>query len=522
MLFEASRPVVGSEFADREAEIKKLLAAAEALKKGATRYLAILGPRKMGKTSLLRELVRRAESRELACMFADCWDKKPTPAVFFREYVAQAVDGFVRAARPRGVTRSLKAGLASPAETTLCLAELRGLGLRSIDRASELLLRIGSEELSDAVFEAAANVPEDLAQEAGIHMFTIIDEFQELAVVNGCKVVKENLGDIFAFFRARWQSHQRVNYILSGSRTTAMREILTRERAPLFQHFEIMELAAFDEAHALDLLHTRSEDEGQSIPAEIASRVVKTVGTCPFYLQIVGAELCALDTIDEDGFKTVLQRLLFEESGRLYLYFRDLVGRVVGRSASIERTLLAMAQQPGRLSDLARRLGTAPGTLKSWINRCSDLVAVDEGVYRIGDPCLALWLQTKSDDRAVLPTVVLGNEAEQFVARRMAAAGFESVFQSRANRGAFDLLAVQGATEVGVQVKKGALPFYVPADEIRRMQHWAKRLGWVPILALVDEDDALFYNVARLRPSARRCRFDERTRRVQNLLELAR
>ena len=62
MLFEASRPVVGPEFADREPEIKKLLAAAEALKQGATRYIAILGPRKMGKTSLLRELVRRAES----------------------------------------------------------------------------------------------------------------------------------------------------------------------------------------------------------------------------------------------------------------------------------------------------------------------------------------------------------------------------------------------------------------------------------------------------------------------------
>lgn len=54
------------------------------------------------------------------------------------------------------------------------------------------------------------------------------------------------------------------------------------------------------------------------------------------------------------------------------------------------------------------------------------------------------------------------------------------------------------------------------------MQHWARRLGWIPLLALVDESEVRFYKVARRRISARRCRFDAQTPQVENLLELAR
>ncbi|MCK4303996.1 MAG: ATP-binding protein [Candidatus Eisenbacteria sp.] len=520
MRFETSKPVSGPEFCNRVRELARLEDAASALRHGTTRYIALLGLRKMGKTSLLSEYMRRVEAPNMACFAIDCWEKKSAPKVFFREYIAKTVDAFVRATRPEGIDLSLKASLVSQASLMSCLADLRALKLRSLQRASEILLEIQSDNMSDVVIEAAINAPEEIAQETETFCIAVIDDFQELQHLNAFKSVKENLGDIYAFFRACWQRHRRVNYVLSGSQTTAMREILTGERAPLFQHFDLMEVGPFSEEHALELLRSRSADEGKPIPDAIAARTIATIGTCPFYLQVVGSELCGLEEINDDGFKIALQRLLFEESGRLQLYFRDLVGRVVGRSSSIERTLVAIAQEPARLSDLARRLGTAPGSLKSWINRCQGLVASEDGIYRVTDPCLALWLRMKSDDRAVLPTIVLGNEAEQLVARRMATAGFELVFQSRASRGAFDLLAVLETTEVGVQVKKAGLPFYLSRDELHRMQHWAKRLGWVPVLALVEESEVRFYPVQSRRGSSRRCRFDRKTQQVENLLDL--
>ena len=94
------------------------------------------------------------------------------------------------------------------------------------------------------------------------------------------------------------------------------------------------------------------------------------------------------------------------------------------------------------------------------------------------------------------------------------------VYQSRASRGAFDLLAILQAREVGVQVKKASLPFYLDREELQRMRHWAKQLEWIPLLALVVDDAVYFYDARQLRVRGESVRIDERTRRVENVLAL--
>jgi Holliday junction resolvase len=199
----------------------------------------------------------------------------------------------------------------------------------------------------------------------------------------------------------------------------------------------------------------------------------------------------------------------------------------VGRSASLEQTLITIAQQPGTLSEIANRMSIGTGTLKSWINRVSDFITVREGLarrhrpyYQIADPCLCLWLKNKSDMKPLLPPLVLGDEAEQIVARRMAQAGFELIYQSKASRGAFDLLAILQTKEVGVQVKKASFPFYLRRDELQLMQYWAEKLGWAPVLALVVEGEVYFYQVGDWQSEGQSYRIDEGTPTVSNLLSL--
>jgi len=103
----------------------------------------------------------------------------------------------------------------------------------------------------------------------------------------------------------------------------------------------------------------------------------------------------------------------------------------------------------------------------------------------------------------------------------MAAAGFELVYQSRASRGAFDLLAILQTKEVGVQVKKGAFPYYLKKDELQQMQYWAKQLRWKPLFALVTEGDIYFYDVTDWEVKEQSYRIDETTKVIDNLLEFA-
>jgi Holliday junction resolvase len=80
---------------------------------------------------------------------------------------------------------------------------------------------------------------------------------------------------------------------------------------------------------------------------------------------------------------------------------------------------------------------------------------------------------------------VIGDAAEREVAEVLARAGFELVYQSRASRGSFDLLATRGAHQLGVQVKRSPLPLRFDRATWQRMHADAKRLGWRWVVASV-------------------------------------
>ena len=80
--------------------------------------------------------------------------------------------------------------------------------------------------------------------------------------------------------------------------------------------------------------------------------------------------------------------------------------------------------------------------------------------------------------------------------------GFDLVYQSRASRGAFDLLATRGPCQVGVQVKRSAFPVHIPLAAWKRMAADAARLGWLWAIAVLTpppEEEIVFLDPAQAR-----------------------
>lgn len=72
------------------------------------------------------------------------------------------------------------------------------------------------------------------------------------------------------------------------------------------------------------------------------------------------------------------------------------------------------------------------------------------------------------------------------VAQHLSKLGFELVYQSKASRGAFDLLALRAGVMVGIQVKRTSLPVHFSKTAWNRMEAEAKRLGWLWLVSAVD------------------------------------
>lgn len=480
-MFSASTPASPEGFFNRAAELALLEDAVSKLQRGAPKWMCLVGPRKVGKTSLLRELERRgrAQARAPGFVVIDVFETMPVSLELFRVVAIQAVEVLLS----RDAGRSLAAEAGTPAEWRSALVKsnrFRGL-------PSELQTALGelpTTPLEGAALTAVLNLPERLAEALGAHLVVAIDEFQELAALSGARGAPE----VMSLLRSVWQRHRRTTYFVSGSARSTLLELATSQSSPFFQHFEVMEVPPFDEAHAVELLVRGSRDDSRRISRALALRIFEVVGGSPFYLQVMG-EAVGLESGAADArLRSALQRVLFSDTGRLSLYFLNEFQRLVGRATTLAATLNALAQGPRTLTDVARATQGAAGATLGYLARLHDAVAKNAaGQWELTDPTFGLWLQWRQPGGSVLPMKLVGDEAELATAQTLAHLGFELVYQSRGSRGAFDLLATRGAWVLAVQVKRSPLPLRFTRAAWERMKADGERYGWRWLIAQVSQ-----------------------------------
>lgn len=469
-------------FHDRRAELERLVAIVASLRQGSPEWLAILGSRKVGKTSLLLELARRAADASIAFVVIDVLESTPLSLDLFRRYALAVADSVLGGAL--GV--SLAALSRDPDRYDEALRRsdvVAGL-------PSELRVALGTLATpvgdADGVRRMLA-IPEQLAVATDRRILLAVDEFQELAVLSSGR----HGFDVYPLLRSVWQRHERVAYVVSGSSRTMLAELVTSRRSPFFQHFAVMDLSPFGQADAVSLLTDKSPRD-RRIPKALAARAVEVLGGHPFYLQLLGQTLTrAPPPYDEQTFKLALQDVLFSRTGRLSLYFEREHAQLVGRSSYLAACLDALSEGPQRLTDLAVAIGATSGATVGYVERLGDAVHHEGDRYELADPTLGLWLRWRRPGGTVVPMTVVGDDAERRTAQELATMGFELVYQSRGSRGAFDLLATRGAVQLGVQVKRSALPLRFKLSEHNRMRQDAERLGWRWVVASVSPEGAV-------------------------------
>ena len=333
------------------------------------------------------------------------------------------------------------------------------------------------------LLRACLDLPERLATALDKRVVLAWDEFQALAQ-------ESRTAPLIPVMRSVWQHHERVTYVVSGSEPTLLQEMVNSPEAPFFQHFTILELGPLPRRDAVELL-VQGAPPDRPVPRALAERAVDVLGGHPFYLQHFGDELTR-DTppYDDAALKETMQRLLFSPTGRLALYFQGRYAQAVGRSTQLAATLAALAGGATRLTDVAKAVGVPSGAAVRNLVRLGDIVVRREaGGYAIADPVFALWIRWRSPGGTVVPMRVLGDEGERRIAEHLAALGFDLVYQSRASRGAFDLLALRGGRVMAIQVKRRALPLRFTPGEWARMEAESRRTGWRWVVAAVDPDD---------------------------------
>jgi len=196
--FPVGGPVPAADLVGREAYLRRLV---DRLEDG--NHVLVAGPRRIGKTSIILEALRRLRRRGAHTAYVDCLGA--TDVRGLGERLADAVLGNLS-----GVERSFEQARAIAA------------GMRPTVKVRyehvEMALQLARETNAQRFFEGALDLPQALAKRTGKRVVVVLDEFQAAG----------RLGPrVFDVMRTRFQAHRGTSYAFLGSEQGILEELFS-------------------------------------------------------------------------------------------------------------------------------------------------------------------------------------------------------------------------------------------------------------------------------------------------------
>jgi hypothetical protein len=251
--------VPADDLVGREADVRRIAA-----RLGDGEHLLIAGPRRIGKTSVILEVLRRLGRKRAVTAYVDC----------------------LGATDLRGLgDRLASALLASLEGKDGALEDARAIagGARAAGRIRyehlELVMPIVRETSAQRAFDAALDLPKAIAARTGSRVVVALDEFQAAG----------RLGPrVFDVMRARFQAQRGVAYAFLGSEEGILEELFGEKGRPLYRFAVAYDLAesgghrfGIDPADWLSYLRRKFAQKRIAISETEVDRIVDATGGHP-------------------------------------------------------------------------------------------------------------------------------------------------------------------------------------------------------------------------------------------------
>jgi AAA+ ATPase superfamily predicted ATPase len=339
----------------REKEIDELIRLIKA-----RRWVAVLGPRMVGKTSLIKVANAKLENTRMKTVYVNLWGAKGTHGLL--------------SALARGLNqeKSILQKIKGVADRTEGLSFGPGglsisISKRPMTTMWDLLTAIG-KQAGDCVIE--------------------LDEVQELSVISGHLL--KLLANIF-------NTHPNIVFVFTGSMFGLMRTILEPDStSPLYGRSPAkLYLQPFDGKRAKEFLKKGFQECSQTVQEELTDEVVEKLDGIPGWLTLYGNNATvrklthqkALDDTVSEGIKIVKDELEHFLEGRDRTSYLAAL-KAAATSARWTEIREAMAIRRGSSVNDA----SVHNVLEKL--KAAMLIDEEESVYRVNDPMLRTLLLT--------------------------------------------------------------------------------------------------------------------------------
>lgn len=360
--------VEGENFTDRINETKRLKLDFE---NGIN--VILVSPRRIGKSSIVRKVMKENTNPKLKIVFMDIYDCR-SEYDFYNRFASEVLKQ--TASRTEHVIENIKK----------FLVRLTPKISFSPEPMSEYSLSLGITP-QNYTPEEILQLPEMIGQEQGVHIVVCIDEFQQIGEMPDTLTIQKRL-------RGIWQHQRNVSYCLFGSKKHLMTKLFQNRKMPFYQFGEMMYLNKISTEDWVPFICSRFESQGKQISVELAKRICETVEGNSSYVQQLAWNVMAETesvTTDED-FNRGVDALLAQCSA----LFEEQLKGMTGYQLNFIRALC-----DGVSSDFSSKsiLETYNLGTKSNISRIKtalqnkEIIDFDNNNVYIEDPVLKIWFK---------------------------------------------------------------------------------------------------------------------------------
>lgn len=367
--FVVGRYVSDHYFCDRHSETEFLV---KQVVNG--RNVALISPRRMGKTGLIRHCFNQeALSKNYYTFFVDIY--ATTSLAEFVYLLSKAIYEELKPRKTVWTERFFQ-----------IIASLR-VGFKLDTMTGEPGLDIGLGDIQtpqttlDEIFAylEAADKP----------CLVAIDEFQQIGTY-----MEDN---VEAMLRTRIQQCRQTRFIFSGSRRHLMNNMFNSSSKPFYQSAICMGLDAIPEEAYIRFATRMFEERGKHIDVSVIGKVYRQFNGCIWFVQMMMNELFALTAFNEccgmDKTEVAWHNVIRMQEGS----YKDLLSRLAPKQKVVLQAIAKEGEARGITSSAFMKKYSLPSAssvqaaLKPLLK--SDLVTQEEDVYRVYDYFFAEWLK---------------------------------------------------------------------------------------------------------------------------------
>lgn len=380
------RPAVKDNFINREDLLNEMVNTLinERLDMG----FALIGPRRVGKTSILLEVANRLkDKKKIIGVYFSVWDLVENTLREFSDQLTKAILlGFKDEFSIRYKIRQL---LRTPKERIKEVLKEAGISIKILDEIEIELLRKDKALDANVLLEEVFALTEELSKEFNVRTILMLDEFPSLADITNGKKLGEGV-----IKKIRTINERLENTILcvSGSIRKTMEMAVLSSSAAFFRQFIVKEISPFDKFTTGQLL---SKNLAQKVSPQVVETAHSLTSGIPFYLQLLGRQLqrVSTKTIEPEIVKAAFEEVLEEEGT---IIFEEDFFRLSDKERATLKTMVEYKVR--KLNDISDNLGEGINVVSKYLEYLllKGLVQKEtRGIYRIADPVFEKWLVMK-------------------------------------------------------------------------------------------------------------------------------